>query len=220
MRLLALDTSTPIGSVALLENGEIASRCTDRPNAHAETLLGLIDQLFVTTGWQAAEVDRVVVGVGPGSFTGVRVGVALATGIARGLNVPLFGIGSLAAMAFGVPSDISANRITVVDARRGELFIAEYSADGSECSPPRLASPEQVTEELRERNDAQIVGPITESLGFSPYRSKYADGPSAHGVGLLGARLAPPGGPVEPAYARDADAILPNLPPSPLARDR
>jgi tRNA threonylcarbamoyladenosine biosynthesis protein TsaB len=74
-------------------------------NAHAERVLGLIEELLASAGWTRGSLDRVAVGVGPGSFTGLRVGIALAQGIALGLARPLIGVGSLRAMASGLPAE-------------------------------------------------------------------------------------------------------------------
>src|SRR5687767_3343290 len=104
MRILGIESSSRRGSVALVENGVVlVSAAQERPNANAEALLPLIEQLLAEVGWSKNSLDRVGVGVGPGAFTGIRIGIALAQGIGLGLGRPVFGVGSLQAMARAVP---------------------------------------------------------------------------------------------------------------------
>src|SRR5258706_8847589 len=91
MRLLGIETSSRRGSVALVENDRVVARAAhEKLNAHAEELARLLDEVIADSGWSRRSFDRVAVGMGPGSFTGVRVGVAFAEGIAVGLGIELF----------------------------------------------------------------------------------------------------------------------------------
>ena len=98
-RVLGIETSSRRGTVALVEDGQVvASLGHDVPNGHAERMLGLVDQALAEAGWAKASLDRIAVGVGPGSFTGIRVGIALAQGLALGLDYQASAqIGSVAA---------------------------------------------------------------------------------------------------------------------------
>ena len=139
MRILAIETSSPRGSVALVEHQRcVAALSHERENSHVEELPGLIERVLADAGWAKHSIERVAVGTGPGSFTGLRVGVALAQGISEGLEVPLVGVCSLAAMAGAVPEAVSGVRCPVLDARRGEVFFGLYSADGTELHPPSV----------------------------------------------------------------------------------
>lgn len=236
MRVLALETSTHRGSVALIEGGRcIAASHHDQPSAHAELLLPLVDQTLTQAGWDRKSLDRIAVGVGPGSFTGLRVGIALAQGIALGLAIPIVGVSSLGAMAKAAGAAAPAFRATLLDARRGEIFLAWFDADGRELVPPRAVPRDQLVEELRslylsiaagsQNPDAEavllgeVVREIQELQVWKQLRSEETDRPHATWVGILGEQRELDGRPVEPAYARDPDAVKPNLPADPLAQE-
>ncbi|HET7540536.1 MAG TPA: tRNA (adenosine(37)-N6)-threonylcarbamoyltransferase complex dimerization subunit type 1 TsaB, partial [Polyangiaceae bacterium] len=96
MRIVGIESSSRRGSVALLEGERlVASAEHEQPNNHAERLLPLFEQLLAETGWPKSSLDRLGVGIGPGSFTGLRAGIALAEGLSVGLDRPLWGVGSL-----------------------------------------------------------------------------------------------------------------------------
>jgi tRNA threonylcarbamoyladenosine biosynthesis protein TsaB len=127
--LVALETSTDTGSVALGTGGEIGGEVViGMRSRHAESLLPGLDFLLRGTGTRREGIRGVVVGAGPGSFTGVRVAAATARGLARGLGVPLYAFSSLAALAADCVSERPV--CTLFDARRGEVYGACYEADG------------------------------------------------------------------------------------------
>ncbi len=124
MKLCAVETSTPIGSVALFENGNLISECEQRvSNAHGEALLPILEKLLSDAGWKARNVDRWGIGVGPGSFTGTRIGVSTVKGIVIATGAAVVAVDAFDAVAHGV--EISANETiaTVLDAQRGEVFV-------------------------------------------------------------------------------------------------
>lgn len=221
MRLLAIETSSARGSVALVEDGQrVKSLCHDRPNAHAESILPLIEALLASAAWPRSSLDRLAVGIGPGSFTGLRVGVATAQGIAEGLMRPLIGVVSLEAMALAVPSELPGLRCPVLDARRGEVFAAAYDAHGSALLPPFAASPDAARRRL-EGLGAPLVWQgagvsLVEPDGQRRFQHEDADLPHAHFVGVAAARREA-AGPVVPLYVRDDVAVRPRLPQNPLA---
>src|SRR5688572_6886733 len=105
VRVLAIETSGPRGSVALLEDERLIIELEhDQPNAHAERILPLVERALASAGFDRTSLDRLAVGVGPGSFTGLRVGIALAEGLALGLGIPIVGVPSLRAMAAAAPA--------------------------------------------------------------------------------------------------------------------
>ena len=128
MLILAFDTATEIATSALVSDGEVLGERTSR----ASTLLEDVDALLRQGGAHPSALDALAVGIGPGSFTGVRVGLATARGLAFALAVPVAGVSTLAALAAGAPG-----AIPVIDARRREVFVLE---DGA----PRVLVPADV----------------------------------------------------------------------------
>ena len=126
MRILALDTSTLRGSVALLRGTELAGelRITSL-ETHSARLLRSIDFLLGTVGWKLSDLDLIAAGIGPGSFTGIRIGLATALGLAQSLKLPFSGISGLDALALQV-SFLEATVGVVMDAQRSQLYYAEY----------------------------------------------------------------------------------------------
>jgi tRNA threonylcarbamoyladenosine biosynthesis protein TsaB len=221
VRVLGIETSSRRGTVALVEDGRaVAALGHAVQNGHAERVLGLVDQVLAEAGWAKTSLDRIAVGVGPGSFTGIRVGIALAEGIALGLDRPVLGVGSLRAMSRGVPDELDGSRCAMVDAHRNELFCAEYAANGDEVRPPLAVRREGAGAWLAGAREPRVlIGEIAEAVGvdLAPFRSDLTDFPHAVGVAQLGSVLAPEGASTDAVYARPADAIRPNLPRSPLS---
>jgi tRNA threonylcarbamoyladenosine biosynthesis protein TsaB len=218
MRLLAIETSTRRGSVALVEHGTlVATAMHERDNAHAELVLPLVAELFARAGWAKSCVDRIAVGVGPGAFTGIRVGIALAQGIGLALRRPVFGIGSLETMAAAVPRQLSGVRCALLDARRSELFAAVYSPQGVELVAPHAVPREGVAARLLEiaPEPRVVVGEISAAL--AGLRSTETDLPHALWTARLAELRSEEHAQAQPHYVRDAGAALPNLPPSPFS---
>ena len=114
MVILAFDTATDVATSALVDDGEVLGERASR----AVTLLEDVDALLRQAGMHTHDVDRIAVGVGPGSFTGVRIGLSTARGLALALGIPVAGVSTLDALAAGAPG-----AIPVVDARRREVFV-------------------------------------------------------------------------------------------------
>jgi tRNA threonylcarbamoyladenosine biosynthesis protein TsaB len=221
VRILALETTSPHCSVALVDGERVVTSVqTLQPSARAENTLETIDRALQDAGWQKSNLARVAVGIGPGSFTGVRVGIAIAEGIASGLAIPLIGIVSLRAMAAGVPANEERLRCPVLDARRNELFVAAYAADGSEKLAPQLLPRVDALEQLTQMLGVKplLLGVTAREIAEEQDRSdaELTLYPNATCVALAALHEAPPAEPVLPLYIRDADVTLPNLPPSPL----
>ncbi len=114
MLILAFDTATDVATSALVADGEVLGERVSR----AVTLLEDVDALLRQAGARTVELEALAVGIGPGSFTGVRIGLATARGIALAFGIPVAGVSTLAALAVGAPG-----AVPVVDARRKEVFI-------------------------------------------------------------------------------------------------
>jgi tRNA threonylcarbamoyladenosine biosynthesis protein TsaB len=114
MQILAFDTATDVATSALVDDGEVLGERISR----AVTLLEDVDALLRQAGARTGDLDALAVGIGPGSFTGVRIGLATARGLAFGLDLPVAGVSTLAALAAGAPG-----ATPVIDARRREVFV-------------------------------------------------------------------------------------------------
>jgi tRNA threonylcarbamoyladenosine biosynthesis protein TsaB len=129
-RLAAIDTSTALGSVALFEDGHLVAEDSRRvSNAHGESLLPMVDALLARTGWAPGDVQRWGVGIGPGSFTGVRIGVATVKGIALATGAGVVGVTSLDAVAHGLGELRFV--VSVIAAGKGEVFVQMRCGDGT-----------------------------------------------------------------------------------------
>jgi tRNA threonylcarbamoyladenosine biosynthesis protein TsaB len=127
MKLLAFETSTEACSVALWLDGEVRERFEVVPRRHAELALPWAEALLAEAGIARAQLDAIAVGRGPGAFTGVRLGVALAQGVALALDrpvVPVSTLEALAAQAHGTPV------LAAIDARMGEVYLGAFAREG------------------------------------------------------------------------------------------
>jgi tRNA threonylcarbamoyl adenosine modification protein YeaZ len=221
MRVLGIETSSPRGTVALVVDGRIEVELEHDGSAHAEHLLSLVDRALAEGGVARTALDRIAVGVGPGSFTGLRVGIAFARGVALGLGCPVVGVGSLRAMCGAVPAGVPGVRVGVLDARRAELFLAAYTPESDELAAPRAVRADRAAGFVEGLGTGPVVVIGSAALGVVPdhvrFHSPQTDLPSAGHVALIASGMQPSAAPADPLYVRDADAIRPNLPRSPLS---
>lgn len=130
MKFLALDTSTEACSVALALDGQILALDEVCPQQHSKRILPMLQQLLSDAGVSLYQLDGIIFGRGPGSFTGVRIGVSVAQGLAFGADLPVFGVSTLAAMAQAAAVQQNATEvIAAIDARMAEVYIAAYTLD-------------------------------------------------------------------------------------------
>ena len=127
MRILALEASTEYCSVALWQDGNIASRCELVGQKHSEVLIEMLDELLRAEDVTLAQVDGIAFGMGPGSFTGVRIACGVAQGLALGADLPVVGICTLHALAQASGRD---KVIAALDARMAEVYHAAYERRG------------------------------------------------------------------------------------------
>ena len=187
--LLAFETSTEACSVALWRDGQLLERFGVVPRRHAELALPWAQELLAEAGVARSAIDAIAVGRGPGAFTGVRLGVALAQGIALALDRPVLPVSTLAALAWQADGD---RILAAIDARMGEVYLGAYLREGDGL---RVVQHEAVG-----KPDAIA---LPEGDGWIGVGTGYAAG----GGGLrlrLGARLA------APMFAR-GEAIAPEL---------
>jgi tRNA threonylcarbamoyladenosine biosynthesis protein TsaB len=206
MITLAIDASTYVGDVALLDDDRLlAEECTAMKDAECERLMPAVASVLERAGTRVSEIDRVVCGAGPGSFTSLRIAGGIAKGIARGANRPLYAVPSMALIVGG--ASLSVGRYLVaVDALRGEFYVGLYhvsaGAEVLEIERARLIAADAV-EDVAAEHAAQLVSP-------SELPGALVASPRARAVAYL-ARWIDVAGPVdvaawEPSYGRLAEA--------------
>ena len=144
MKLLALDTAANLCAACVFDAEPAvvrAARSLDVGKGHVEHLMLLVQEVLNQADAGYGDLDRIVVSTGPGSFTGVRVGIAAARGLALALNIPVIGISTLEAIAAEVrETHPGRSAFIAIDARRGEVYSAEYDAHGVCVSDPAVLS--------------------------------------------------------------------------------
>jgi tRNA threonylcarbamoyladenosine biosynthesis protein TsaB len=162
MLVLGVDTATAYAVVGGTADGEVVREASIEPGPggrprHAQVLLAEIERsVEAAGGWP--RIDRIAVGIGPGSFTGLRIGIATARALAQARDLPLAPVGSLAALGRGM-SELGAGDgpvLPVFDARRSEAFAALLE-EGGELWPPFVTPPEQLAERVRDLDQAPLA---------------------------------------------------------------
>ena len=223
--VVGFDTATDDVAVALTSDGEaVAERLVPPPHGgrprHASSLVAEIESAVGEGGgWRG--VDAIGVGVGPGSFTGLRIGVATGRAFAQALAKPLVPVGTLDALARGIGERAEASnraRLAVLDARRGQAFAALFGAGGEEIWSPLVASPEELAERLESLSAPCLAGgsgalrfrDVLEAAGVAVLPDPDpAHRVSARQVCTLAAAGAPaPIESVRPIYLRPPDAEI------------
>ena len=138
MLLLALDTATRTGSAAVWQDGRVLSERRELVTTHSERLLAIVSDVLGDAQKTLPQIDGVAVGAGPGSFTGLRIGMATAKGLCFALDKPLYAVSSLAALALGArahASDAGAPVLACLDALRDEVFVGIFAPRGDIVVP-------------------------------------------------------------------------------------
>ncbi len=130
MRIMAIDTATEACSVALWDNGKTSALFELCPREHTQRILPMVSEILTESGVALSAMDALAFGRGPGSFTGVRIGIGIAQGLALGAELPMVGVSTLMTMAQGAWRVSGATRVlAAIDARMGEVYWAEYQRD-------------------------------------------------------------------------------------------
>ena len=194
--LLAIDTSAGT-SVAVVDGDRVLSEASDPgTRGHAEHIGTLIQTALADAQTTPADITGVVSGMGPGPFTGLRVGIAAARAFAAGRGIPVHPVASHDAAAWGR----TAPTLVVTDARRREVAWTTYDAEGENTSGPHLAHPEEL---------------VTSVEGYDGFERVDAAEISAASLGLVAERLLAAGrptGPEQPLYLRAPDVTMPAAP--------
>ncbi len=130
MRILAIDTATEACSAALWNDGNTSAHFELCPREHTQRILPIVQDILTQGGVSLTDLDALAFGRGPGSFTGVRIGIGIAQGLALGAELPMIGVSTLVTMAQGAWRKQGATRVlAAIDARMGEVYWAEYQRD-------------------------------------------------------------------------------------------
>jgi len=214
---LGIDTSTPRVSVALVA-GEpprlVASRDVVAANQHGEVLAASIDEVLREGRTPVTELAAIGVGIGPGPFTGLRVGMITAAAMADALAIPAYGACSLDIV--GVQHSSSGPYVVVSDARRKQIYWAVYNEFGARVEGPDIGPPSDVAEHLHGRV-TEVAGPASELVadafnGCQVARPRYPDGQWLAKYAWWQQRADVATEPLTPMYLRRPDAREPGPP--------
>lgn len=166
MPLLALDTATLVSSVALASRDRLLAELTLQiSKTHSERLMPNIEELLAMAGTERRDIEAIAVSIGPGSFTGLRIGLATAKALAYALSIPLVGVPTLAALAYGCPVP-GALLAPTMDAQKGNIYFALYRWQNgalTEVAPPTFRDSGAVAGELAAlREPVLILGEAVE----------------------------------------------------------
>jgi tRNA threonylcarbamoyladenosine biosynthesis protein TsaB len=233
MNILAFDTCFGAVSVAVrwLDAGgeeQLREAYEERTTGHAERLFPMIAEVMDRAGLPFAAIDRIAVTLGPGTFTGVRVGIAAARALALALGKPVVGVTSLAAMALRAEALLadplgSRRLIVAVDARRGMLYVQCFTAGGRETGEALLLAPEEAALGVGAEGAAVVgsgaaaLAAAVRALGGDVHASLPGLQPHARVLAEMASGLEPIA-PLKPLYLRAPDAKLPGEPPSAPSR--
>lgn len=177
MNYLALDASTEACSVALEVNGKVFSRYELCPQSHSLHLLPMIDAVLKEANVKLAELDGLIFGQGPGSFTGVRIGVGVAQGLAFSANLSVVGVSSLQAMAqIAYMKHGQKHVIAAIDARMAEVYNGYYTLDEHDVMQAQQAEAVTPPEKLAEHLSSVVTTPFyAVGTGWDAYSEKLAE---------------------------------------------
>lgn len=210
MKVLAIDTSTDV-RVAVGRDGDVVARAViEQARQHVEQLMPLVARALTEAQLSVGDLDLIAVGLGPGPFTGLRVGIVTAQLLASVNRIPLRGVCSLDIVAVHAAGQFAGEFVVASDARRKELYWARYSSAGVRLDGPQVSAPDLVP-------DLPVVGPGAQVYP-QVHRGRDPLGPESVEVGVLAARpdaFADAG--TEPLYLRRPDATEPGRRKSALA---
>lgn len=215
MRVLAIDTALAACSAALFDtgNGVVVSESLPMARGHAEALMPLVARLMKESRLAFRDIDRVVVTTGPGSFTGLRVGISAARGIALAADKAAVGLSTLSAYAAPhMAADDSVPVVVAIDARHEHVYLELFGPGGRTFAPPRLATLREAVQ-AASAAPARIVGSAAQSVaaglsqaGVLPISVDARAAPDIAWVARIGATLPEGHSPPKPQYLRAPDA--------------
>jgi tRNA threonylcarbamoyladenosine biosynthesis protein TsaB len=213
MLILAFDTTVAACSVALWRDGAVLARARQTmAQGQAEALMPLIEGVMRDGGVEYTALDRIAVTVGPGSFTGVRVGLAAARGLGLAAGKPVIGVLTTEALAHAVPERTRGHILAAVDTKRGDLYVQQFDARLDAQGDPRAMTETQIKEWI---GDASMIvvgdaaARAVAALGPHATLSRADAFPDPAVIAAIAATRTPaPAGPL-PVYVRPPDAVIP-----------
>ena len=221
MRILAIDTALSACSIAVLEAGEsapLAFASIQMEKGHAEALLPLLKKTIDGLDGGFASLHRVAVTVGPGSFTGIRVGLSAARAMGLALKVPVIGVSTLAAYAAPLIANVVGEVVAVaIDARHGNVFFQGFAPGGRTLVSPRVTSLKEAARAIG-AGSVRLAGSAASALAIECWgmglKAQVADGaqsPDIFWVARLGLAADPQSAQPKPLYLRAPNATPPQL---------
>ena len=216
MRILAIDTSCCAASAAVVERGQIEPLVAETrvmARGQAEALVPMVEDAMARIERGAASLDRIAVTTGPGSFTGIRVGVALARAMGLALGVPVVGVSTLAAFAASLLATLRPGIITAaIDARHGAVYFQLFEPSGRPLGPPRCDTLRECVRAIGS-GPALLAGDAATALAAEAHRaglpydiSGAREVPDIVAVARMGLALDPTTSPARPLYVKPPDA--------------
>ncbi len=216
MRILAIDTSCGAAAAAVVESGRmeplaVVSRAMLR--GHAEALAPMVEEVLGSIQGGVASLDRIAVTTGPGSFTGIRVGLALARAMGLALGIPVVGVSTLAAFAAQLLSKPRQGVIAAaIDARHGSAYFQLFESSGRPLGLPRCDSLRECVRQIGD-GPALLAGDAAALLAVEAHRAglpydleSATDTPDIVAVARMGLALDPAANPARPLYVKPPDA--------------
>jgi tRNA threonylcarbamoyladenosine biosynthesis protein TsaB len=222
MLILAIDTALDACAAAVLDTGAgiIAQESQAMKRGHAEALMPLIARVMKASGVAFTALDRIAVTTGPGSFTGLRVGLSAARGIALAADKPVVGVTTLTAFAAPMVSENDAHRpvVAAIDARHDHVYVHAVAGDGRSLIKPKVAPIAEALDAARfdaphlVGNAAKILADRWPADAPPPFKVDQLAAPDIAWVAWLGAAVDPDSSPARPYYLRAPDAKPPKDP--------
>jgi tRNA threonylcarbamoyl adenosine modification protein YeaZ len=216
MRVLAIDTALGACSAVVLDTapgGIVASESLGMVRGHAEALIPLVGRVMAASGMAFTDLDRIVVTTGPGSFTGLRVGISAARGLGLATGLPVVGVSTLSAYAapyLGIDNENPV--IAAIDARHAHVYLQVFGPDGRTLVTPRLA-PLGEAVQAASQAPARLVGSAALAVADALTRTAAApvtvdarDAPEIGWVARIGVVAPEANAPPKPQYLRAPDA--------------
>jgi tRNA threonylcarbamoyladenosine biosynthesis protein TsaB len=215
MRVLAIDTALEACSAAVLDTsgGITASETAVMTRGHAEALMPLIARVMIRAGIEFGDLDRIAVTTGPGSFTGLRVGISAARGISLAAGKSVIGLSTLAGFAAPlIADDDSTQVVAAIDARHDHIYLQVFGVNGRTLVGPRTATVRDAARAAMTA-PARIIGSAAKKLAAAwpkgaepPLLVEQLGAPDIDWIARLGAAAAEAHGPPKPLYLRAPDA--------------